>query len=228
MGAQTRFSIIFALLLPAGLPGAQLDDVLAKMDQSAGKFTSMAANLTKMTYTKVIDDKSQESGTIVLKKGKGRDLHALLEFKKPDPKMISLNGIKAEYYLPNIKTVQEWNLGKKGQVEQFLLLGFGTTGKDLASNYSVKYAGEETVAGQKAYHLELLPKSSTMRERLKQLELWITEGESGSYPVQQKFVEPSGNFSTITYSNVKLNGNIPDDALKLKLPKGVKRESPQK
>lgn len=222
-----KFSTLATIFLAAALQAATLEEVLSKMDESAGRFTTMSGNITRVAYTKVIEDKSQESGTILLKKAK-RELHALLDFKKPDPRTVSLHGEKAELYLPGIKTVQEYNLGKKGQVEQFLLLGFGTTGKDLATNYTVKYAGEETVSGHKAYHLDLLPKSPQMKERLKQLELWMTETGGDVYPIQQKLVEPSGNSNTITYSDVKLNANIPDDALRLKLPKGVKRETPQK
>jgi outer membrane lipoprotein-sorting protein len=221
------FAIFAAIFLPGAIQAVTLEEILSKMDESASRFTSMSGNMTRVTYTKVIDDKSEESGTILLKKVK-RELYALLDIKKPEPRTISLHGTKAELYLPGIKTVQEYNLGKKGQVEQFLLLGFGTTGKELAANYSVKFVGEENINGQKAYHLVLTPKSPQLKERLKQLELWMAESGNDMYPIQQKLIEPSGNSNTITYSDVKLNIPIPDDALRLKLPKGVKRETPQK
>ena len=84
---------------------------------------------------------------------------------------MAFGGKKAELFYPKINTVQEYDLGKQsGMVEQFLLLGFGTTGKELAANYGVKLVGEETVGGQKAYHLELKPKTSTMREKLTKLD----------------------------------------------------------
>ena len=42
-------------------------------------------------------------------------------------------------------------MGKRTDLmDQFLLVGFGTSGKELKSNYTVKYVGDETVAGQKA------------------------------------------------------------------------------
>lgn len=205
---------------------ADLDSVLAKMDAAAPKFSAMSADLVRTSYTKVLDDKSTETATMKLRR-KGRDIQVLIDITKPNPQTVAFAGKKAEKYFPKLNTVQEFDLGKyKGVVDQFMLVGFGTTGRDLAANYSVKYAGEETVAGQKAYKLELVPKSSKMKENFSRLDLWVVE--DGTYPVQQRFVQPSGDYNMATYSNVKLNPSLTDDDLKLKLPKGVKREYPQK
>lgn len=207
-----------------GAPTA--DDVLAKMDQVAPSFTGMSSELRKLTYTKVIDDKAEEAGTFQLRKAKG-GLQVLIDFTKPDPKVLAFQGKKAEIYYPKINTVQEYDLAKKSDlIEQFLLVGFGTTGKDLASNYSVKWIGAETVAGEKTSHLELTPKAASRREKLQKLDLWMAE--SGSYPVQQRFVAPSGDFTQFTYLSTKLNPPLSDAALQIKVPKNVKREKPLK
>ncbi len=197
------------------------------MDQAAPKFTGMEADLTRITYTKVIDDKAVESGTIRLRKNGPKDLQVLVDFTKPDPKTAAFRGRKAEIYYPKLKTVQEYDLGKQSDlVDQFMLVGFGSTGKELRSAYSIKYAGEESIAGQKAHHIELTPTSAGMADKIRQVDLWIAD--SGGYPVQQRFTQTSGDYYLFTYSNVKINPALGDDALKLKLPKGVKREFPQK
>ena len=60
---------------------------------------------------------------------------------------------------------------------------------------------------------------------LKKADLWI--GDDG-LPVQQRFVtSASGDFMLVTYSNLIKNPSVPDSALKLNLPKGVKTEHPQ-
>ena len=56
--------------------------------------------------------------------------------------------------------------------------------------------------------------------------LWISDATG--YPVQQKFFQSGGDYHFVTYSDLKINPDLPDSALKLKLPKGVKREFPQK
>jgi outer membrane lipoprotein-sorting protein len=217
--------LLFALVTTfAG--AASLEDVLGQMDQNASKFTAFAADLTKVTYTKVIDEKTTESGLMQLKKQGPRELLVLIDFVKPDAKTVSFRGRKAEMFFPKLNTVQEYDLGKqRGFVDQFLLVGFGTTGKDLNANYAVKYVGDEKVGGQPTHKLELTPNSPQVKEKLQKLELWLAH--SGGYPVQQKFLQPSGDYYLFTYSAVKLNPALTDEALKLKLPKGVKRERVQ-
>jgi len=201
---------------------ASTEDVLAKMTASAPQFTSMSAGVQRVTYTKVLDEKTTETGTIKIRKV-GKDLQVLMEVTNPDTKVFAFRGRKAEMYLPKLKTVQEYDLGKHGAlVDQFLLLGFGTTGRELQSAYKVKLAGEDTINGQKTYKLQLTPNSSNLREKLQSVSLWIVE--SGEYPVQQQFIEPSGDYYLITYSDVKLNPGLTDEGLRLKVPKGTKRE----
>jgi outer membrane lipoprotein-sorting protein len=218
---------LLQLAVLIAVPGASFAttaaDVLAKLDQSAPKFTSMTATLTRLTYTKVIDDKSVEQGQIALKKLSPRDIQVLINFEKPDPRTVSFRGRKAEIVYPKLKTVQEIDLGKRTDlIDQFLLVGFGTSGQELQSNYTVKYVGEEAIAGQKAHHLQLTPK----REKVQAMDLWISE--NGGHPVQQKFVQPSGDYYLFTYQDVKVNPQLGDEAFKLKVPKGYKREFPQK
>jgi len=196
------------------------------MDQSAASFVSMSANVRKLSHTQVIDDNSEESGSMLLKRQKPQGLQALITFTKPDPRTVAFSGTKAELYYPKLKTVQEYNLSKYSDIlDQFLLVGFGTSGKDLAANYDIKLADEETVSGVSATRLDLTPKTEARKEKLKLLQLWITDG---GYPVQQKFLQPSGDFTVFTYGDVKLNPPLADDALKLKVPTGTNRETPQK
>ena len=55
--------------------------------------------------------------------------------------------------------------------------------------------------------------------------MWVAEN---GYPIQQKFYLPGGDYELATYSDMKINPDLPDSALKLHLPKNVKREYPQK
>jgi outer membrane lipoprotein-sorting protein len=221
-----RHLILTAMVAAAGVCGAATaDNVLQKLDQAAPKFTGMTANISRTSYTKVLDEKTVETGTLSLRKS-GKDIQVLINLMKPDEKVVAFRGRKAEVYFPKLKTVQEWDLGKHGSlVDQFLLVGFGS-GRDLRGSYGIKYAGEETVGGQKAHHLELTPTAANVKDKLRRVDLWITD--SGAYPVQQRFVQPSGDYYLVTYSDVRLNPALSEDALKLKLPKGVKREYPQK
>jgi outer membrane lipoprotein-sorting protein len=204
-----------------------LDDVLKRMDQGAQGFKGMVANLKRVTHTAVLNDNSEETGAIRLKRSSARDLKVRIDFTTPDQYTVVFRGRKFEKYFPKIQTVQEYDLGKQRQlVDQFLLLGFGTSGKELTSTYDVKFLGADQANGQSAWHLELIPKSPQAREHLTKVDLWISA--ANGQPVQQKFHEPSGDYHIIAYSNVRLEPALSDKVLELDLPKGVKREYPQK
>jgi outer membrane lipoprotein-sorting protein len=226
MSISTRFGFLLCTV-SAAMAQSGVQAVLARMDVSGPAFRSVTGKVTRETFTAIVDDKSEESGTIAMLRSKSKEIRMKMEFTKPDVRAVAFHGQKAEIYYPKRGDVEEYDLGKhKSLVEQFLLLGFGGSGKDLQKNYSVKYAGEETIAGQKASRLELIPKSAQVKENYSKLELWIAD--PGGYPVRQKLYQPSGNYSSVTYSDIKWNPELSPDQLSLKLPPDVKRIYPGK
>ncbi len=208
-------------------PGPGLEATLARMDQAAAGFRGMSADVRRVYHTAVINDDTVDSGTMNLKRIRARDYRMRVDLTEPDPRSLAFDGRKAELYFPKIKTVQEYDLGKhRGMVDQFLLLGFGSTAKELEAAYTLKLMGPQTVAGQGATLLELLPKSKDMLRHLTKVELWLSDATG--YPVQQRFMLPGGDYQMVTYTNVRINPPLPDSAIRLQLPRGVKRETPQK
>jgi outer membrane lipoprotein-sorting protein len=227
MRIQPFSFLLFLLAVSSQAFGIGLPDVLAKIDSAAPKFAAMSADVEKLEFTKVISDKTIESGTILIRKASPKELHVKIEFTKPEQRFATLRGQKAELYYPKIQTVQEIDLGKQSDlVSKVVLVGFGSTSKDLRLTYDVKLVGEETVAGRKAYHLDLTPKSSQLKAQFSRMEVWIAD--DGSTPVQQKVLLPSGDYKMFTYSNIKYNPPLTEEALALKLPANVKREYPQR
>jgi outer membrane lipoprotein-sorting protein len=225
---EAVFAIIATITLCGGAPAADssLPATLARMDEAAAKFNGLQADVQEISHTAVINEDSVAAGTIALKRPKPNDIRVLFDFKPPNPKQVLIAGVKVDVYYPGINTVQEYNLGKsRTLVEQFMLLGFGSNSRDLESAYSIRLGGPETVAGQKATRLELIPKSRDVLAHLKRVDLWISDAMG--IAVQQKLYETGGDYLLATYTNIKLS-NLPDSAVKLDLPKSVKREYPQK
>ncbi len=219
-------AIFLASLCLAAPAAAELPQVLARMDASATGFRGAAANVKRTSFTALIRETEEETGTIKFTKSKN-DVRLLLELTKPDPRSVAFAGRKAQLFYPKINTVREIDLGKqKSFIDQFLLLGFGTAGKDLGKSYQVKYRGEETISGQKASRIELVPNAAEVKQQFNRIELWIAD--PGGYPVQQKLYAPSGNHLTVTYTEVQVNPALTPESVSLKLPKDVKREYPQK
>jgi outer membrane lipoprotein-sorting protein len=187
----------------------------------------MSAGMKRLSHTAVINEDNVDSGSILLKRAKPREMRMRVDLSEPDPKTVALSGKKLEIYYPKINTVQEYDLGKhRAMLDQFFLVGFGTSGKELAGSYTMKLLGNETVGGQKTARLELIPKSNEVLQHLKKLELWVSDATG--YPIQQKFYLPANDYMLVTYTGMKANPDVSDSALKLQLPRGVKREYPQK
>jgi outer membrane lipoprotein-sorting protein len=216
------FSLAFTPLYPAG---DNLHPTLSKMDQAAANFKSMSAKVRRQAHTAVINEDNVDTGMTYMKRSK-RDVRMLVELTEPDQKSVALQGRKLEIYYPKIQTVEEYDVGKnRSLLDQFLLLGFGSSGKELSDSYSIKALGTETIAGHKTTRLELTPKSKDVLQHLKKVELWINDE---GYPLQQKFYLSGGDYNLVTYTDLQINPDLPDATLKLKLPKGVKRQYPGK
>jgi outer membrane lipoprotein-sorting protein len=218
--------MLVALTLAVGsVHAASLSEILARMDQASQKFTSLSADVLKISHTGVINEDTKDDGTIRMKRPKPHDIRMLLEIKPPDPKQVFIDGKKVQIFYPNSLVDQEYDMGKyKSLLEEFLLLGFGSNSKDLESAFTISLGGSEVIAGEKTTRLELIPKDKEMLAHLKRVDLWLSD-ETGM-PVQQKFYQPGNDYQVATYTNVKINPNLPE--LKLDLPKGIKKEYPLK
>jgi len=214
----------------AALPTSpdSLESVLERMDRTAASFRTFSADLRSVAHTAVIDEDDVTTGTILVKRA-NRGMDMLMELTTPaaDRKSIAIHGQRAEIYYPKMKTIEEYDISRyRALLGQFLLIGFGTSGKELAEAYNMKVLGTDQVAGLQATRLELVPKSPEVLKNLKRLELWIPE--SGDYPVQQKFYLAAGDYKLATYTNAKKNPPLSDSDLKLRAPRDAKRVFPQK
>ena len=200
-----------------------LDNVLKQLDTQATSFQSLTADLERTKVTVVVNDKSTESGKISVR----RDDKMRIEVTEPDARTILRDGDNFYIYNPKIHRVEEYNLGnKKSVVDQFLLLGFGTSGSSLKESYTVTLQGEETLDNRKVLRLELLPKTEEVRKQLSKIQLWLDE--STWLPVQQQFFETgSGDYFIILYRNINRNVRIPDSEFKPHWPRGTTKVQPQ-
>jgi outer membrane lipoprotein-sorting protein len=215
------------LIALAALAQDPLPGVLTQMDRNAASFKSATANLKQINHNAAVDVDNVASGTIKLKRPKPHEMKALINFTDPDPKQVSFQGDVADVYMPKIQTVQEYQVGPKNKAlfEQFYLLGFGGSGKDLANAYNVSYVGSETVNGVNTNHLLLVPKSPEAVKSVPKIDLWL---DPKAYPAQLKITQAAGDTIALVYTNLKVNPPLSDSDLKLSAPKGVRKEYPGK
>jgi outer membrane lipoprotein-sorting protein len=215
-----------ALVAAAALVQAAdpLSEVFRGMDTAASHFKGMSADIEETVHLEIVDDNNVSNGTIKLKRNKPGDVRFLVEFQKPDQRAAAYAGNEIHVYNPKTNIEQIYDVStKKAVIEQAILLGFGATSAEIKSSYDVSYVGAETVGGQAAAHIKLVPKTKEMQAQVKQADLWISD--SAGVPIQQKFLtSSSGNYNLFRYSHMKLEA-ISDGDLKLKLPKGVQKKT---
>ncbi len=221
---KTRLSAFFLAIM---LTRAEtLNELLARMDTASASFTGMTANLKQLEHTEILGENETQTAVVRLKREK-TGISARLDFAEPNRRIVRLNNSTVEVFVPKSKTVQIYDVGKFGQqLDQFILIGFGTSGKDLQHNFTLKLVGPATVGDRKVTHVELVPKSKEALDLFKRADLWIAQ--DSPYPVQEKIHKNGQDYILINYSDVKINPPLSDKELELKLPAGVKKIYPNK
>jgi len=202
-----------------------LPEIIDRMNAEALKFQGVKANLNQDEYTAAIKDHTPKTAVLAMvKKKNGGGVTALLDYKTPDPEQFLFKDNSLQQYLPRVNLIQEYDLGKHSSVvNQFLMLAFGSSGKDLDKNYKITLIGPDPVGGVKATKLELIPKSADALKYMNKIEFWIQDGKG--YAVQLKIYSPSGDTNTATYSGIDINpASLNDHPIELNAPKNAVHE----
>jgi outer membrane lipoprotein-sorting protein len=194
-----------------------LDAVLSQMDKASEGFHTAEADFVWDQYQKVINETDTQKGKVYFRRS-SKEIQMALRITSPEVKYVLFNDDKISLYQPKIGQVTEREVGKnRGEIESFLVLGFGGRGHDLLTQYDVKFAGNETVDGIKTAKLELTPKSEKVRNMFEKFILWVDPVRDIS--LKQQAFEPGGDNRIAKYSNITLNKGISDDVFKLRTTK---------
>ena len=218
------FTLAASVCLSFGASGANnsLQAVFEHMDQAAARFKGLTADVKRLSHDGALGEEEVDTGTIAVRIPKPHEVHMLIEFKQPDPKSVEIAGTRVKIYYPKISEVQELDFGRsnRAQVEQFLKLGFGSSSREILESYKVELGGPEKIGDQDTTRIVLTPKSQELASQFPRFELWISDSTGVS--LQQKMYQPGKTYNIATYTNMKLNPSLPESAVKLNAPKGVK------
>src|SRR5271154_3088928 len=185
-----------ALLLFAPLAvlaqNAELQKVLADMDAAAAKFQSAQADFVWDQYTAVVQSHDYQKGTIAFRRvGNSTEMvaHVKTENDQPAPKDVLYKGGELDFYQPSLK--QETILNAGANVERYLTLGFGGSGKDLAANWNIAYQGTETIDGVETAKLDLTPKQPAANNEFTHITVWVDAKRAIS--LKQQVFQESGD-----------------------------------
>jgi outer membrane lipoprotein-sorting protein len=168
----------------------------------------MQAGFLETKVSVLLDEKTEQKGDVLLQvPGRFR-----WNYVSPSPGVMMIKDGAFARYVPQSKQV--FRGPAKGEAD--LLVGFGPGAAGLGQKYDVKLQAEEKVGTAPCWVLDLAPKKPGLFAAIR---LWVDEARS--VPVQTRLTEPTGDYTTIRFENVRINAPRPAGAFDLKLPKDV-------
>jgi outer membrane lipoprotein-sorting protein len=193
-----------------------LQTVLRKLDAASANFRTTSADFEFDTVMTVpIFDKDVQKGAVYYKRDpKNSQMAAHINEANghPVPKVVVSSGGTIKLYEQKINQVTI--LTKFSQYQDWFMLGFGASGKDLDQKWDIKYLGSEKVDGINTDKLEMTAKDPAVRKNVLKLTLWMDSDRAVS--VRQLFDQGQGQTRTCHYTNIKVNQALPADAFTFK------------
>jgi len=194
--------------LGCGFAAAQtpLDKLLAQMDKSSASFKNATADVHAEVYLKVIHAvDTVQNGSTYFERDNGSirtGMFLTTVGSSAKPQVIEYANGVLRNYTPGSKTLDiVKSSGDAGQA-----LGFGGSGKDLARTWNITDMGPETIGGTTTEKLDLVPKDSKILKTFTHITIWIDPVRDVS--MKQVLYQPSGDYRTVTYSNIVRDGKI--------------------
>jgi outer membrane lipoprotein carrier protein len=203
-------ALALSLLLAASPAGASDASAVLKALETAGRgLKTMRAAFVETKVLTLLNEKQETRGNVSLQiPGRMR-----WDYVSPQPGVMMIRDGTFERYVPQTKQV--FRGPARGEAD--LLVGFGPGAADLGKKYEVTLLAEEKIGAIPAYVLDLRPRSGG--GLFSAIRLWVDKARV--IPVQTRLTEPTGDYSTIRFDNVIVNGALPSTAFELKLPKDV-------
>lgn len=199
-----------ALLLPAAHPPApDLAATLARLDAASARFQGAEAHVRREAYTSLIKDTATTEGSLyVLRTRDGKTQVGIRTTGEGARTIEYKNGVIRDY----IAASNCYNTVNKPGIDAYLSLGFGGSGKDLESSWTITDEGND--AALKAEKLDLVPKDPSVKSNITHVTIWIDLDQD----VTRKliFYAPTGDTNTAIYSDIQLRKSIKTDAYAIK------------
>ncbi len=184
--------------------------VFSQMDAASARFRNAQADVKYDIYSRAGKEHDLSSGSIYIERsGSSGSMGAVIASEgasSPD-KVVAYGGGTLQVYTPGTNQVDIFKAAaNQAKYQSFLTLGFGGSGHDLNSQWTVNDQGAETLDGVKTEKLDLISKDPSVTSLFSHVTLWIDLARDVS--LKQMFFAPGGDIRTTTYSNIRLNGKI--------------------
>lgn len=206
---------ILSLAVLSGCARAQ-QTALEKLNQSAKNFRTASADFEFDTnQTDPVPDTDVMKGTAYYeRKGSSFQMaaHIRTDNGKDAAKTYTFSGgvLKLDEPGPN----QVTTIAQASKFTDYVMLGFGASGDELAAKWEISDLGAETVGGVQTEKLGLVAKDPGVRKNIPKVTIWMDLSRAVS--VKQVWDQGQGRSRENTYTNIKVNQALPKDAFTFK------------
>jgi hypothetical protein len=220
-GIAASFLFSSAVLAAAQPKPGHLDEVLRQMDAASLKFQSAEANFKWDLYEKVVRQvTTQQAGTICFRKDAGKTVMGA-KMTLPSVKLIDYReGLLRLFDVPTDHLTIVHSKGD--QMESFLTLGFGGSGKDLAKAWTIADLGMETVDGVETAKMDLVSKDPSVRNNITHVTVWVDPVRDIS--LKQVFYLTSEDYRTAMYTDIRYNQKVDEKPYQIKTDSKTTRD----
>jgi len=207
MIASRHLCLLSVTLLAACVHAQKTPDLkanLAKLDAASKNFVNFQADLKQEAFTRLVKQTETSTGKMYSMRGKGGDEIGI----QVGPRTVHYqNGILKDY-TAGLGCYNTYSADKnKGTFDTILTLAFGSSGKSLDAKWKITDEGPPTltVDGKPTplEELDLVPIEQGLRNNISHIKLWMDLDKD--YSPKLITFSPSGDTTTATYSNIRLN-----------------------
>lgn len=216
--------LVFLLFLPAQqvfAASGNLQKILQQLDASAKNFRTASADAKiEVTQTEPVPNTDVQLGQVYYKHEGGQlqmALHITQQNGQPFRQTIAFSHGVAEVYQENLNQLTRYT--SVANFADYLTLGFGATGKDLADKFNITDLGPENIDGVQTEKLQLIAKDPKVLRLFPKITIWIDPQRDVN--LKQVFDEGQGMSRTVTYSHIEVNHSIRSSEFTIKTNKST-------
>jgi outer membrane lipoprotein-sorting protein len=212
--------LLFLILIsPSASANGRLDEILTNMQNAGSRVKSIEASVEQAKRL-TIGGSEVYRGVIYFKHAGRNNDKVRITYRSGSQvtQDVAIVGQSITLYQPAIKQVIKTSLQSQAARDpefSFVSTPYQSV-PELKRRYDITYGGDEKVGSTATCVLDLVPKTTSSVQRLR---LWVSQTDW--LPIRYRVFENTGDVTTFTLTDVKINSSMPDSRFSIDWPRGT-------
>ena len=202
---------ISGAVAPAKAPST-LDEVLREVQKRQASVKTLQAEFKQEKTLAMLAKPQLEHGTFLYEKPD----QVRWNYSEPNPVTMMISGGRMTTYYPKLGRAETLGVSRF-QDRIFKYMGAANAIGELSTWFKFRFSDRK---GDSTWKLQLLPKTSQVAKRVKELTIWIDRKSFLTSKIE--YVEADGDVTSYEFTAIRVNEPVPAGTFVLKLPSTVK------